>query len=460
MGLESATYINGLVESNPPSNDPKSQGDDHIRLLKAVQKNTFPNADRPFYFPRGAAKTANYTILAADQNKIITGDATGGAFDFTLPTLGASNDGWSVRLVKVDNSANAIGVVGTMNGGADFDLLTQYQSLLVIWTGSTWLRFHSPAITSAGVLVLPAETTATSLEVLARLILPSWDTAGRPGTPEDGLLGFNTDLLQIEFYDSGDWRQPSLARPIAGGFKNLVVTNNAANPNTRIDIDADALTVETSGGTAYRLTGVNVTINPAGTGADGIDVGGLAINSWYYSFVIYNPATNTKAGLLSLSATAPTLPSGYTAFMRTGSHRTDAAAEFYGTKQIDKRVQYIVGLGKTSIARLLKFESGASGSITTPTWSNFVISDFVPPTATMVHGHAATGTNGSLILAPNNSYGSISSTNNRPPVAIQPASAGGHASSYFSFMIETTTFYYATATNGASIFCDGWDESI
>ena len=41
MALESTTYINGLVVTNPTGTDPKSQGDDHIRLVKSAIKNTF-----------------------------------------------------------------------------------------------------------------------------------------------------------------------------------------------------------------------------------------------------------------------------------------------------------------------------------------------------------------------------------------------------------------------------------
>jgi len=41
MALESTTYINGLVATNPTGTDPKSQGDDHIRLVKSAIKNTF-----------------------------------------------------------------------------------------------------------------------------------------------------------------------------------------------------------------------------------------------------------------------------------------------------------------------------------------------------------------------------------------------------------------------------------
>lgn len=43
MGLETGTYINSLNASNPLGTDPKSAGDDHIRLLKATIKATFPN---------------------------------------------------------------------------------------------------------------------------------------------------------------------------------------------------------------------------------------------------------------------------------------------------------------------------------------------------------------------------------------------------------------------------------
>lgn len=44
MGLETSTYIDGLVVTNPVgSSDTKAQGDDHLRLLKSTIKATFPN---------------------------------------------------------------------------------------------------------------------------------------------------------------------------------------------------------------------------------------------------------------------------------------------------------------------------------------------------------------------------------------------------------------------------------
>ena len=43
MALETGTYISDLVSTNPTVSDNISQGDDHIRLLKATIKATFPN---------------------------------------------------------------------------------------------------------------------------------------------------------------------------------------------------------------------------------------------------------------------------------------------------------------------------------------------------------------------------------------------------------------------------------
>ncbi len=44
MGLETTTYIDGLVTTNPVgATDGVAAGDDHIRLIKTTLKNTFPN---------------------------------------------------------------------------------------------------------------------------------------------------------------------------------------------------------------------------------------------------------------------------------------------------------------------------------------------------------------------------------------------------------------------------------
>ena len=38
MGLETATYISQLVDTNPVVGDPVGEGDDHLRMIKEVLK--------------------------------------------------------------------------------------------------------------------------------------------------------------------------------------------------------------------------------------------------------------------------------------------------------------------------------------------------------------------------------------------------------------------------------------
>lgn len=59
MGLESATYLNDLNAANPTISDLKNQGDDHLRLIKAVLQATLPGLDGASAF---AAWTPTLTV--------------------------------------------------------------------------------------------------------------------------------------------------------------------------------------------------------------------------------------------------------------------------------------------------------------------------------------------------------------------------------------------------------------
>jgi len=55
MALETGTYINSLVATNPTATDPKSEGDDHLRLLKSCILASWPSVT--------GAVTATHTEL-------------------------------------------------------------------------------------------------------------------------------------------------------------------------------------------------------------------------------------------------------------------------------------------------------------------------------------------------------------------------------------------------------------
>lgn len=161
MALESASHISDLDQSNPVTGDVVSQGDDHLRLLKAVLKTTFPNGAKAFRFPATAAVAAGTVTVTFpdDQNKLFPVNATAAARTVNLPdpTSGSTvnEDGFSVWVVKTDASANAVTIDGsgsqTINGATTYVLTRQWQLVKLTWSGddNTWYATTDPGAASA-----------------------------------------------------------------------------------------------------------------------------------------------------------------------------------------------------------------------------------------------------------------------------------------------------------------------
>lgn len=117
MGLESATFINGLTAAWPISSDPKSQGDDHLRLVKGALQATFPTATQALYFPK-TINIGTQTLTDSFQNSLIYVSTAPGDVTITLPTLPTSRNGWMCDIIKVTTDANTIRVI--QSGGGIF----------------------------------------------------------------------------------------------------------------------------------------------------------------------------------------------------------------------------------------------------------------------------------------------------------------------------------------------------
>lgn len=77
MGLETGEFIADLVDTNPTGSDPKSQGDDHLRLIKKVLQNTFPDQDAIGQLPEaGAAEGQTLRWNNSTMGWETTGDLT------------------------------------------------------------------------------------------------------------------------------------------------------------------------------------------------------------------------------------------------------------------------------------------------------------------------------------------------------------------------------------------------
>ena len=148
MSIESATFVGDLQPANPPSTDPRGQGDDHLRLIKQVLQNSFPGLEKAIYFATVTSKTANFSILATDMNNEFLVATTSGAVTATLPTgLGAGDAGWKCFFRKTTTDANPIFVApatGTLTSGT-ISGLSQARRCVggikfeALWTGSGWI---------------------------------------------------------------------------------------------------------------------------------------------------------------------------------------------------------------------------------------------------------------------------------------------------------------------------------
>jgi microcystin-dependent protein len=142
MGLESATYVQDLVSTNPTTGDDVSAGDDHLRLIKAALKTTFPTAGKAFYFPTTEMITADETVTSSDDNTTYIADTTSGDIEVTLPvSLGTSRKGFTVTVQRGAAAANALTVVpasGAINGAASFAITEPYSLLRFVWSGTAW----------------------------------------------------------------------------------------------------------------------------------------------------------------------------------------------------------------------------------------------------------------------------------------------------------------------------------
>lgn len=237
---------------------------------------------------------------------------------------------------------------------------------------------------------------------------------------------------------------------VRGIYSNLKLT---ATSDTQAVVTADSIILKTAGSLVFEADAVNVTAAITASGANGLDTGTEAANTWYNVFVIYNGTT--VASLLSLSATAPTLPSGYTYYARVGAVRNNASSNFYRSIQYNNDVQYIVGTNPTGMIQLA---SGTAGNIASA-WAAIATGAFVPPTASRIRGVIFRGGAGTtnVIVAPNNSYGFQNSTTNPPFITKQ---MGTVDSGYMDMILESTNIYWASDSASNFLGVVGWQDNL
>lgn len=244
---------------------------------------------------------------------------------------------------------------------------------------------------------------------------------------------------------------------VQGAYKNLQMSTPGTN--SKVYVSADEIVLESAGGAYATARAVNLTIDSAVAGLNGVDTGAALASTHYAVWVIAKP-DGTVGGLLSLSLNTPVLPAGYTLKARVGRVRLDGNKYPLSIIKANRRVQLKVAAG-TNVPSTVVVQSGPTGNISTQAWTEVDLSGYVPDTATSVFlSVSQTTANQLTMVAPNANYGT--SLGNPPPlVSASGGSGGAWTPQYGSIMIEKPQkIYVVSNASPGNVALFGWEEDV
>ena len=138
-GVEVATKISELVATNPPGSDPKSEGDNHLRLIKGVLQDVFDDSGTtikttlPVESPGGAKINGDLNVT--------------GAFTTSGLATAASLEVNGVAHIDGDLSGDLSGNFKTLTTETSFVARTAAAVVAATGAGSVYLRPNGVAVT-------------------------------------------------------------------------------------------------------------------------------------------------------------------------------------------------------------------------------------------------------------------------------------------------------------------------
>lgn len=297
------------------------------------------------------SKTANYTITAADQGKIINCNPTSSSFAITLPTIPNAEDGFLVTLRHNANTTNTVSyrttgtdtaripgqntTAGTLKGWG--------QSVTLAYDGSDWIAVSSvPPVMLDGLPYFsitdrlttpPTSPTGGARYIISGSPTGAWSTLGFSAnqvvesngngswfayTPSAGWLAYVIDEDLFTKWDGSSWEdQTGMSAPSSSTLKAAVFENSLSNGTVGGTGTAGAWTVrplETSA--VNTITGASLASNQIT-----LPVGVYIVSAWQQ---IYD-TTRAQSRIKVISGTAtPTLIHSQ-AFAARGTSATGGA---------------------------------------------------------------------------------------------------------------------------------------
>ena len=238
-----------------------------------------------FVFLRDTA-TAQWTALT-NQKRRARNAQTGTSYTYAVTDNG-----------KHVTHANAAAIAGTLPQASATTFVDGFEMLVEnIGAGALTITPTTSTINGGASIVLPTNT---------------WALITSDGANYRAVGNFTTSQAK---WPLGTLSGLTLARATTTTY--TVATGVAANENAGTQYDMSLSSAFTKSLSAWA----------AGSGNGSLDTGSVAASTWYHVHLIRKDSDGTIDVLLSLSATAPTMPSGYTARRRLGSILTNGSSQ-------------------------------------------------------------------------------------------------------------------------------------
>lgn len=226
MPLETANFISDLVTSNPAASDGLNNTDDHLRLIKAAVKTSFPNitgavtashtqlnsllsqlnGTTVYTAPLGAASTPGYAFV---------GDLNTGMYSPAADRIAFAQGGQDVLNFAADKTANfpaAVAAVGPITGPGSIPI-----GGMIMWLSDTLPSGHGSWCWANGGTL--SRTTVGGGKELYDL----WGTAYGAG---NGTTTFNVinmqEVVPVGKSTMGAAASPGLLTSISAGLKAVL----------------------------------------------------------------------------------------------------------------------------------------------------------------------------------------------------------------------------------------------
>ena len=193
MALESTTYIDGLVSTNPTGTDPRSQGDDHIRLVKSSVKATFPSL------------TGAVTATQVELNLLDGVTATTAEINYLdIPTLGTAEASKAVtsdavgttKNLKTQKQTEIVNAIGTVSTATAINFTLGNVVTAVIASGGSFTITNAPTSGVYGKFKLILTNGGAASSIFPATV--KWAGGTTPTFTTSGI-----DIITLETIDAG-----------------------------------------------------------------------------------------------------------------------------------------------------------------------------------------------------------------------------------------------------------------